>query len=541
MTLTLKEILLSDDPQKILPVFEFDLAKHSTPVIVGKFNLWARFFFQKYFKEKDAPFHREKMDFNNIRAYRGELASYTNIGFRGCAKTSRLKLFLAFVILNDKTDNGTPYRKYIKILSKDYTNAKQITTDTYNMFVDHKVARYYPSTFEKTDAKREETMDVYTTATGVKMLADTVGTDQRGQAQEAARPDFVVFEDFETTKTLRSAVESNAIWGNMKEARDGLSLGGTAIYNCNYLSERGNVHKLVLAKNEKNEVTITAILDEQGLPAWNAYTPELIEEIKQRPDVDFEGEYMCNPSASHDVIFDREKLKLQIPEKPIRTIGGVRYYAAYDPTHRYAVAADVSGGVGLDSSTAIAIDFETIPNRVVAAYDSNTVKPDAFAYVLTDIADYFGGCLIAPEKNNHGHATIAILKTIDNVQILKTPAPDTKNEQQAQRIETTSAEYGWHTNAITKPKMVNGLKRAVEDGHLLLVDEKLITETKGYTRNDLMDREVDARLSTRHFDLFTAACICVQMNEYSLEIAPAKYDESLLPPEEDPMYPDIGL
>jgi hypothetical protein len=384
-------------------------------------------------------------------------------------------------------------------------------------------------------------MSGYTTSNGVKVLADTVGTEQRGQAQEESRPDLVIFEDFETTKSLRSAVETHGIWGNMKEAREGLSVGGAAIYNCNYLSERGNVHKLVRAKGEKNIVTITPMLDANGEPTWAAYTKEFIETIKKRPDVDFEGEYQCNPAASHDVIFDREKLNLQPIAKPIRIIGGIKYYATYDPTHRYVVAADVSGGVGLDSSTAVVIDFETLPCRVVATYASNTIKPDAFAYVLVDMADYFGGCLIAPEKNNHGHATIAILKTIDGVELLRTPVSSLKTDQQEQRIAMTSAEYGFDTNSATKPKVVNGLKRGVEDGFLLLQDEDLINECKSYSRNDLMDRETDPRLTTRHFDLFIAACIAWEMNAYTLEIAPAKYDESSLPPEEEPMYPDIGL
>ena len=49
-------------------------------------------------------------------------------------------------------------------------------------------------------------MASFTTATGVKMIADTVGTDQRGDIQENVRPDFIWFDDFETRKTLRSAV-----------------------------------------------------------------------------------------------------------------------------------------------------------------------------------------------------------------------------------------------------------------------------------------------------------------------------------------------
>ena len=45
-------------------------------------------------------------------------------------------------------------------------------------------------------------MDSFTTATGVKVKAGTVGMEQRGQIQEEARPDYIYFDDFETRKTL---------------------------------------------------------------------------------------------------------------------------------------------------------------------------------------------------------------------------------------------------------------------------------------------------------------------------------------------------
>ena len=133
------------------------------------------------------------------------------------------------------------------------------------MLVSERPRYYYPEIFERRDnLKREETMASFTTATGVKITAGTVGTEQRGQLQDDARPDFILFEDFETRKTLRSAVETKSIWDNMEEARTGLSKDGGAIYNCNYLSERGNVHRLVEKTAENKQVLITPIYTQQS-------------------------------------------------------------------------------------------------------------------------------------------------------------------------------------------------------------------------------------------------------------------------------------
>lgn len=400
------------------------------------------------------------------------------------------------------------------------------------MFVDPKVRDYYPEIFAKTESKREETMQSFTTSTGIKMIGDTVGTDQRGQLQEESRPDWIIFDDFETRKTLRSAVETKAIWDNMEEARTGLAKNGGCIYNCNYISERGNVHKLVIKADDMNKVMITPI-KENNIPTWAIYSIEQVNQIEKDAE-DFQGEYMCKPSASMDVLFDREVMNRMPTESPVRVIADFKVYKPYDASHRYALAADVAGGVGLDSSTSVVIDFSTVPCRVVATYRSNTIKPDTFGYELARQGDVFGGSLVAPEKNNHGAGTIAILKqNYENIYY---------TEDKDLKVDITNArpkEYGWHTNAASKPKMFFALKKAVEDGLLLLTDPELIAEAKSYSRDDLMDKEIDPRLSTRHFDLLTACAIAWQMKDFAQIVKPK--EEYVLPREDEPLYSAIGL
>ncbi len=497
----IEEILLNKDPAKLKTLFSF--SNEENDLVIMKFNLWSRYSFPKYFTSEDANFHRD-IDLYNLQCYRGEISSFVNIAFRGAAKTARTKLFLAFCICNDLDHS----RRYIKVLSEDGVNSKQIVTDIYNMLINPEVYRIYPEIFRRTHQKREETMASFTTTTGIKMIADTVGTDQRGAIQEDARPDLIWFEDFENRASLRSAVKTKAIWDNMEEARTGLAKGGSCIYTCNYISERGNVHVLVNKEGPRNIVLIIPIID-KGIPTWNRYTIAEIEQMKIDDD-DFEGERMCQPSAGPDVMFDRPHLQRMIPTEPLRVVGELKMFKTFNASHRYAGGADVAGGVGLDSSTHVIIDFDTIPCKVVATYKNNLVKPDTFAYELKSHGDRYGECLIAPEKNNHGHATIAILKTIyDN--IFTTQVKDTKQDMLP--VKESRKELGWHTNAASKPKMLFALKKAVDDGLLDLSDKDLIQEAKGYSRDDLMDKEDDPRLTTRHFDLLIACAIAWQMKD----------------------------
>ena len=81
-------------------------------------------------------------------------------------------------------------------------------------------------------------------------------------------------------------------------------------------------------------------------------------------------------------------------------------------------------------------------------------------------------------------------------------------------IPPATRTLGWNTNTMTKPKMLFELKKAVEDGFLWLPPE-LVAELRSYSRDDLMDRDEDVRLTTRHFDLLMAVAIAWQMRNFA--------------------------
>lgn len=505
----LKEILASNDPKLLRALFSFSL-EDSDEKILLKFNLWHRYCFPHHFKSEDATLHKE-INLGNLHAYRGILDAFVDIAFRGAGKDVKTKAFIAFAVLND-TDH---FRRFFRILSADGSNSTQTVTDIYNMLIAPRVFAIYPDTFAKSDkAKLAETMHDFVTATGIKVSADTVGSSQRGAIQDASRPDFIWYNDFETRETLRSAVKSRSIWDNMEEARTGLEKGGACVYTCNYISEMGNVHRLVTEKlSPRKRVLIVPIAqkgtDGQWHTAWSRYTHEDVVEM-QRTDEDFEGERLCKPSAAKDIFFDRERLDRMPLLPPVKEINGFKIFRNYDPSHRYASGHDVAGGVGLDSSTSVFVDFDVFPAQVVATYHDNTIKPDVFGDEIYRQVEYFGFCLIAPEKNNHGHATIARLRQLDKAEICTT-------ERKGDSIlMPTAKEYGWETNAVTKLTMLTHARKAIEDGLVELNDPDLIAEAKAFTRNDMMDKAIDPRLvssQTRHFDLLMAFCIAWQMRD----------------------------
>lgn len=496
----IEQALKDNNPEDLKALFSFD--DEPDHIVLLKYNLWSRHLFPKYFSSDDAPHHKEADEFR-LKAYRGTIKTFTDAEYRGAAKTARTKLFIAFCIANDTKH----FRKYIKVLSEDGDNSAQITTDIFNMLISPQVARIYPEIFAKTRYKREERMSSFTTSTGIKITADIVGTGQRGQIQEEARPDFIWFEDFENRKSLLSAVTTHKIWLNMEEARTGLAINGSCIYTCNYISENGNVHRLILKKDQvQNIVMIVPIIDEKGNIAWNRYTKDDIDYMK-KTDEDFEGERLCKPSASKDIYFDRDQLNKMPIRQPIKQYGGFKVYREYNPSHRYAGGQDVAGGVGLDSSASVIIDFDTVPAQVVGTYHSNTILPEAFGDEIESEANRFGGCLMAPENNKFDQVILKAKQL--KVNLFMTPAKQIKIGYSA------PATYGWNTNSLTKPRMFSSLAQAIEDGLIELNDEELIQEAKSYTRNDLIEGDPDIRLTTRHFDLLIACCIAWQMKDWA--------------------------
>jgi hypothetical protein len=85
-----------------------------------------------------------------------------------------------------------------------------------------------------------------------------------------------------------------------------------------------------------------------------------------------------------------------------------------------------------------------------------------------------------------------------------------------------SGELGWETNGATKYSILNDLRTAVEDGHLLIQDERILLEMKSFTFTDADDLG-RSRVGhfTNHFDLLMAVAIAWEMRKHAKTKMPA--------------------
>lgn len=491
-------------------------------IIRFKFQYWAFKLYPRYYQSKPAEFHDLFIE-HMLDAYIGEY-NYTNLGFRGCAKTTFSKLFLAFVILNDCGF----HRKYMKVLTRNVGNAKQLVTDVYNLIVE--VKPLYGDIFAKEGKKKtEETMGSFTTVDGVKLLSGTVGMTQRGHLQDAFRPDFLIFDDVEDRESIQSLTTTESTIWRIDEAITGLAANGTYMVNGNYISEEGVVQWFL---NKPNMVADKiAILDENGEPTWpERYSKEKVEQLKGDTD-DFYGEYMCDPTRADSAFFERTLIDADIAaaKQPHRESAGVKYWGDYQPHHRYGMGADTSEGIGRDANTFALFDFGLAPTDIgvlTATYFNNRIPPDLFGHELKRVGAEYGNCIVAPENNNTGHATLAAMRGYPNIY---------SERKEGQRSLKVSQTLGWRTTKKSKPQMFFDFRKDYNDGLIKIYDLNVLKEMRSYTTADLTDTQVG--MVTRHFDLLVAVVIGWQMRKY----AQVNYQGDYVEEEVDNLYDDIGI
>jgi hypothetical protein len=504
-----------------LAFFAFE-SDEPNDMITFKFLYWVYRMYPRYIQSAPANFHRQMAD-NMLNAYYGR-KNYANLGFRGCAKTTYAKLFIAFALLNDLDHK----RKFIKVLARNLSNSKGMVTDIFNLIVE--VKPLYGNLFPKRkEVKGEETMLVFTTVDGVKLMAGTVGMTQRGHIQDAYRPDFLIFDDVEDRESISSLSQTESTIWRIDEAIQGLSADGSYMMLGNYISDEGVVQWFI---NKPNIVVDKiAIVDEEGNPTWpDRYDKEKIEKMKGDAD-DWYGEYMADPTRADSAFFDRDLVEADLARsvQPHRESNGVRYWGEYQRFNKYGLGADTSEGIGRDANTFAVFDFGNQPDDpaiLVATYMNNRIPPDLFATPLRETAEEYGTCIVAPEANNTGHSTLAALRGYPNIY--------RQTDDVSKRMTVTTERFGWRTTRKSKPMMFFEFRKAYNEGKIIIRDKNVLKEMRSYTTMDMADTKVG--LATRHHDLLMAVVIAYQMRKYAIITESSSYYV-----EDEPVYSDIGI
>lgn len=173
--------------------------------------------------------------------------------------------------------------------------------------------------------------------------------------------------------------------------------------------------------------------------------------------------------------------------------------------HLYVIGADTAEGIDGDYSTFKVICVHC--RREAMAYRGH-VRIDTFYKALDYWGRYYNRCLLAVERNNHGHAVLLGLSEDCHY-------PNLYKEEKEKPIiidlsrPRDEAKLGWNTTANSKAIMLDALKIAVEGS----AEEDENTFHPEFHVRDLV---------------FLSECLTMQRNGNKIEAAQGKHDDTVI-------------
>ena len=206
----------------------------------------------------------------------------------------------------------------------------------------------------------------------------------------------------------------------------------------------------------------------------------------------FKQEYPATPEEAFIVsgsnVFNIEKLNRLIPQ-PILAQREFNFesmmmedarqgsieifkYPTFDQS--FAIAADVSLGVGKDYSCSVVINAD---KEVCAVYRNNMIDPSKFGDLLFYLGRYYNNALMAVESNSMGIATLNRLSQMGYVNMYyQTKMANVSKEE--------GARMGWRTTTSSKPAIIGFLKSAIEQEEIWIPSRVMIGELMNYVADD---------------------------------------------------------
>lgn len=194
------------------------------------------------------------------------------------------------------------------------------------------------------------------------------------------------------------------------------------------------------------------------------------------------AEYPLDPDtcfrASGDAWFEAQVLDRLVPliREPTRfapiVYGGQRFadariYSQPIPGRQYVVFGDVAEGVAGDGSSAHVL--ERVTGETAATWWSDTTEPGDFGTVLAVLGWLYNRAQVAPERNNHGHATIERLVT---------------KHKYPNLFRHDDGRPGWNTNPATRPVLWDDMAHAIADGAAWTPDAATLAECRTLIRDE---------------------------------------------------------
>lgn len=145
------------------------------------------------------------------------------------------------------------------------------------------------------------------------------------------------------------------------------------------------------------------------------------------------------------------------------------------PDRHYSIGADVAEGLAHgDYSCGVVGDNTSFD--IVAMWHGH-IDPDLFGLELIKLGKFYNDAYLGVENNNHGLATLSIIKREEYWNLYFTKQYDRIADKHTQKI-------GWSTTSTTKPFMIDKLQEFIREMHLGIYSDLIISECFTYIIED---------------------------------------------------------
>ncbi len=309
-----------------------------TKALRKHFGYFVTYYLQHYIWSEFASFHYDMMrDVHDLLDFKVREVAWFMFG--ESAKTSFAKALILYMIAYE-------IEPYINVDAFDSTNSERLLFDvvwelqTNSRFI-RDFGQLYNTKRSKDQVTQKRIKDFVTNPkvdedgriirAGIRVEAHSTQESVRGRVHGAMRPGFILLDDFETKKTLKSEASTNQIRTHIQEFKRGLdSSRRRVLYLGNILSEYGNVQSVIERAKQDPELRVRVVPICQGTlmtglhtPSWPgrwAMTDEEADALgkvsidsKRRSmwtpeegDIDFQAEMLCQPVDEARAMFKRE-------------------------------------------------------------------------------------------------------------------------------------------------------------------------------------------------------------------------------------------
>lgn len=209
-------------------------------------------------------------------------------------------------------------------------------------------------------------------------------------------------------------------------------------------------------------------------------------EIARTSEAMFDQEYATEFLGSSATLVTGKKLLSLVMKEPIgmdESKNKLFIFEAPIPGHRYVLVADVSEGVGGDSSAFVVLDVTQTPFKVVCTFNDEWCDPLDYPNIIFDSAHYYNEAFVAIENNSIGQGVVnQLYMDLEYTNVFST---DTKTKKDNEDImEGGRQRLGIRQTANTRRRGNSTLKSLVENDQLFIEDQRIFSQMTRYVRKN---------------------------------------------------------